>query len=584
MKTILTKLLMLTAVLSASTNLYAYDFEVDGIYYEILDVTELTCEVVKGENDYIGNITVPQTVIFNGRGLTVASIDKAFSNCSKLKSIVIPNGILNISSSAFIGCYELEEVVIQDSDRELDINYDNNTKILFSDSPIKKVYLGRNLNYDYTPFGDSKTLISVTVSNSVTTIGYNAFKGCSSLTNIEIPDSVTTIENGAFYGCSSLTNIEIPDSVMTIGDDSFYNGVFQDCSSLTSIKLSNSITIIDYHTFYGCSSLTNIEIPNSVTVIKSNAFTDCSSLTNIEIPSNVKEIYGGAFDNCSSLTNVQLSNGLTVINWGAFRDCSSLTSIKIPNSVTMIHYNAFGNCSKLKTLIFEDGQNEIRLGDPEEIGLKTPPFHNCPLENIYLGRDLNYDKYGFEEGGSGKPLSPFYGMNSLLSVTIGNTVNRINELLFAYCSNLKNVTIGSNVTEIEWAAFTDCPNLSVINSLNPVPPTIVETTFDVNHYLYATLNIPYGSLNAYRNNKEWNGFWNIEEKFNVSGLNSAETINVAVTAKDGSIAVNGTDNAVVEVYNLSGQLVYSGTDNVINVPSKGIYIVRVSGQTFKVIL
>ena len=119
--------------------------------------------------------------------------------------------------------------------------------------------------------------------------------------------------------------------------------------------------------------------------------------------------------------------------------------------------------------------------------------------------------------------------------------------------------------------------LTEINSLNTVPPTISTTTFDSKNYLYATLNVPINSLRAYQIADGWGDFWNI-----CGGLNSVEDDAINVTSKNGSIIVSGTDSAVAEVYNLSGQLVYSGTDTVINAPSKGIYIVRVSGQIYKI--
>ncbi len=149
----------------------------------------------------------------------------AFSYCSGLTSIEIPNSITSIGMSAFSDC---------------------------------------------------SSLTSIEIPNSVTSIGYSAFSDCSSLTSIEIPNSVTSIGDCAFYGCSSITSIEIPNSVTSIG-----GGAFSVCSGLTSIEIPNSVTSIGEGAFYNCSSLTSIEIPNSVTGIGRGAFSRCSALTTV---------------------------------------------------------------------------------------------------------------------------------------------------------------------------------------------------------------------------------------------------------------------------------------------------------------
>ena len=120
-----------------------------------------------------------------------------------------------------------------------------------------------------------------------------AFRGCSSLTSVTIPNSVTSIGDYAFCYCSGLTSINIPNTITTIG-----GYIFQGCSSLTSVTIPNSVTSIGNSAFNGCSGLTSITIPNSVTSIGDDAFMSCTTLTSVTIPNSVTSIGDYAFCGC----------------------------------------------------------------------------------------------------------------------------------------------------------------------------------------------------------------------------------------------------------------------------------------------
>ncbi|MEE1112944.1 MAG: leucine-rich repeat domain-containing protein [Bacteroidales bacterium] len=201
---------------------------------------------------------------------------------------------------------------------------------------------------------DCSSLTSVTIPNSVTSIGEGAFAGCESLTSVTIPNSVTEIGSEAFYGCSSLTSVTIPNSVTSIGE-----GAFGGCSSLTSVTIPNSVTSIEFATFSGCRSLTSITIPNSVTSIGASAFAHCNSLTSVTIPNSVTSIEDYAFAHCNSLTSVTIPNSVTSIGNGAFYlygpnhccdDDGGLTSITIGSGVTYIGEQAFDLCTNLTSV------------------------------------------------------------------------------------------------------------------------------------------------------------------------------------------------------------------------------------------
>ena len=157
------------------------------------------------------------------------------------------------------------------------------------------------------------------------------FYKCDLLTSVTIPDSVTSIGDFAFQHGNSLAIVTIPNSVTSIG-----KSAFQYCLQLRSITIPNSVTRIGQNSFESCIALASVTISNSITSIESNAFKNCSSLTSITIPDSVIYITSGAFYGCGALTSVNIPNSVTSIGDNAFYNCHSLTSITIPNSVTRI--------------------------------------------------------------------------------------------------------------------------------------------------------------------------------------------------------------------------------------------------------
>lgn len=190
-------------------------------------------------------------------------------------------------------------------------------------------------------------LTSVTIPSSVTSLGGSVFFGCKELTNVTIPNSVTSISRGMFAQCSSLTSVNVPNGVTNIGEEAF-----SDCHSLTSITIPTSVTSIGEYAFNGCTGLTSMTIPNSVTNIGPRAFSDCTGLTDVSISNNISSIAEGMFLNCTRLTSVTIPKGITNIGGAAFSDCTSLTSVIIPDSVTSIGDYAFNQCFALEDVYF----------------------------------------------------------------------------------------------------------------------------------------------------------------------------------------------------------------------------------------
>lgn len=201
---------------------YAYDFEADGIYYNITSASDLTCEITyeSKPNDlnyigcYSGDFVIPDQVQYRNKVLKVTGIGAgAFYNCSALESVEIPNSITRISTQSFYNCTSLKEVVFP---------------------------------------------------NSIISIGRYAFAGCSSMTEIELPNSVVELRNGAFSGCTKLGSIKLSQNLKRIDYD-----VFNDCSSLESLIIPGSVTqLVMYYeasgdcgySFMNCDKLKNLSI------------------------------------------------------------------------------------------------------------------------------------------------------------------------------------------------------------------------------------------------------------------------------------------------------------------------------------
>jgi hypothetical protein len=210
----------------------------------------------------------------------------------------------------------------------------------------------------YSGSGSAVTIPSTINGLPVTSIGDNAFWS-SSLTSVTIPNSVTSIGDLAFDYCTNLASVMIGTNVTSIGYEAF-----ADCCSLTSVTIPNSVTSIGDYAFVGCTSLTNVTIPNSVTSIGDSAFDDCSSLSSVTIGNSVTSIGDGAFEDCASLTNVYFqgnaptpTNDLSVFSndnnatvyylpgttgWGTTFDGRPTALWLLPNPVILNNNPAFG--------------------------------------------------------------------------------------------------------------------------------------------------------------------------------------------------------------------------------------------------
>ena len=374
-------------------NVFAYDFQVDGIYYEIdfEDNTNVGVTNSGGTNSYSGSVIIPSTVFYNGLTYTVTFIGtSAFEGCTGLTSITIPESIAIMGGHAFAGCTNLTTI---------NYNAQNCSGPGFSGPDnwlcghITTVNIGNNVEYipPYFVFFESN-LTSITIPNSVTSIGYDAFYGCTGLTSVTIGNSVTSIGEYAFNGCTSLTSLTIGNSVTSILEGAFY-----ECTSLTSITIPNSVTEIETKAFYNCTSLTFLAIGNSVNSIGDKAFYKCTGLNTIDCKAENPPVLGTTVFGSINKDNVTLivpceksSLYQNATGWSLFNniveDCESSIDVVEENQILVYPNPAKDNITLEAgedVFIFNNlGQIVKQVNNPK--GKTTINIQDLPKGTYYL--------------------------------------------------------------------------------------------------------------------------------------------------------------------------------------------------------
>ena len=501
----------------------------------------------------ISSVTIPNSVTSIGNyafygcsGLTsvtignsVTSIGRdAFYGCSRLTDVTIPNSVTSIGDYAFRNCSSLTSVTIPNSVTSIgDMAFYNIPNIIYQGIAEGAPWGARSVNGYVDGWliykDDTKTELlaclpeatgEITIPNSVTTIGHNAFYGCEGITNVFIPESVTTIDGGAFSGCTGLpviNNIRYADSYLVEAVD----------KTLTTYTLKDGIKWIGEYAFSGCTNMTSFAIPDGIKTIEFGTFQECNSLNSVTIPNSVKTIYSYAFYRCLGLDSIVIPAGVDTIEAQAFERCNNLTTVTInSNAVAGANYpipdqgygfisgliNIFG--AQVENYIFGEGVTKIGerafysnysksvtavvLGKLSQITIPSSvttigeqAFYRCPLPFLYIpetvtsiGNDAFKDMkmVAYKGNATGAPwgatcYNEWCG-NSSLPVTTwiditDNSLSDWDELPadYVYTATCPNDAFGEGLKSVK--VFVDptyinllvTPNMEVIKDLEWVP-------------------------------------------------------------------------------------------------------------------
>ena len=451
------RLLLLILLVLCQLVSFAYDVEVDGVYYNLdkanraATVTYSSYGQQKGGNHtpYTGDFVIPETITCidwdnypNTITYTVSKIgDDAFKDCSvtsvaipesvteigigafrwceHLKTVMLPSSLRTIGGGAFYDCNALEGVFISDLTSWCNIN--------FGDNPL---YYAHNL------FLDGTLITDLIVPPAVTSIPDMAFVHGNFL-SVTLPVSLQSIGKRAFSRCDNLTTIVIPDFVETIGDDAF-----RYCKNLSSVSLGTAVTIIGSYAFSQCEQLKSITLPVNVRTVGEGAFYLCIKMITAKLNNGLLVISKGMFEGCRLLTQVDVPSTVEYVNDRAFYDCEVLPSIHLSN-VKIIGNEALNRCFALESV--EVGSKLYQIGEDAFRFCQLLQDFQLPASVLIIGDGAfaytNLAQISIPDGISTIGKETFYECRNLDSVTLPATITQVGDNAFAACYQLKEVHI-----------------------------------------------------------------------------------------------------------------------------------------------
>ena len=569
-KTFLQTLLLFLVMLFTSITASAYDFEADGIYYNITSSKNKTVKVSyknTNYNSYSSEVVIPSEVTYNGEKYTVISIgESAFEGCSGLTEVTIPNSVTSIGEQAFQNCCGLTEVNISSIESWCKIDFAG-----YSSNPL--CYANKlKLNGE-----EIKDLI---IPNTVTEIKPYAFYRCYSLVGqLILPETITSIGKYAFSmtkysACKieaktppTITTSSLPSDMFIVfvpngsaeaykadanwgkykiivdgtGDVEVTNETAGQLARAILVQARKNLDNITKLTVHGTLNADDMEQINSnmtsllyldltdtdVTELPAEIFKDKKTLLGVKFPKNLKTIGYNAFYGCSNLIDeLELPETLETIGSYAFNGCNLLGgNLKIPAKVESIGTNAFANCERIDSVDMSAAENLKTLnGDV---------FNYCySLKWVDFPKNLtSLGYYAFSGCSSLAELNlpasietigsyAFYGCSSLTSLDLSECtkLKEIQSSVFKGCSKLQTVNRPSSLTSIGSEAFAGCTGLLQMSVPCAVPPTIANNSepFKGVDNIACVLSIPSDNMFEYYSANYWGALVDVENKSEIT--------------------------------------------------------------------
>ena len=420
---------------------------------------------------------------------------------------------------------------------------------------------------------------SVSIPETVNTIGIMAFDDCTTLQQITLPDALKTIDPSAFSGCTGLQEITLPKSLKNIS-----SSTFSDCSGLQQITLPDALETIGNSAFHGCTGLKEITLPDALETIGDSAFNGCTGLMEILIPSKVTKVGDYAFYSRDASSIRPVYSPLPLQKAA----CPDVISNPFGGNVVGIMYDPYD--TKIVDGCLYSRRNDRLYYVPMNIGEEfTVPegvteiggiaFYNCrDLVTVNLPNSLttigDYTFFNCEslaslslpESLTTIGLQAFVYCKSLTTLTFPNSLTAIGNQACYGCSNLTMVTLPQSLTTLGSGVWDKCDAIKTVNCYVTEPIAAERELFSVDVYDSATLYVPEGSVAAYENTVPWSYFYDI--KTLETGVESIPNME--------DVALDFTHP--YEVFNLNGVKIAATTANL----PAGIYIIRQGDNVKKI--
>ncbi len=485
------KHLFTALLLLCSTAMAAHDFEVGGVYYNILSGVDKTVEVTSGTNKYTGSVAIPESVVYGGITYRVTSIGQsAFYGCTDLQTVLLPNSIVSIKSGAFahsginsitipasvVGdidgymfyeCSSLNEIVVDENNEVYDSREGCNAIVK---TPDNEIIVGSNnstipagiVSISELAFDSREGLKELILPSGFKTIGERAFRDCLGLKKVYISETVTSIGQAAFGLCPEIESIVVDKNNKVLDSR-------EDCNAI--IKTSTNTLLV------GCQ---NTFIPGTITAIGSYAFFHAKNLEFILIPSSVTSLGDYAFYGCSSLKcmasmattapslgQYSLGDGFAYLPGTLYVLNPDAYSAWKPYFTTQIGF--YGDCGdNLFSCIISDvlhiwgtGNMDYMSYDWDDFYFNSAPWFNSSEQKEFSSIKIHHGVKSIGEGA-------FYGCTVFKSIEIPNSVTSIGSSAFYDCTGLTSIEIPNSVTSIGGAAFEGCTGLTSVEIPNSV--------------------------------------------------------------------------------------------------------------------